>query len=310
MYPWLASTLAQLKQRLGQQLLHHGLLFIADKGVGEHQLIDQLVKSLLCATKEACGTCKACKLFEAKSHPDMHYVVSDKPSIGVDLIRQVSQFVTTTSQMLGNKVVIIENIDLMTEAASNSLLKTLEEPSQNTYILLTTTKPNSLLATITSRCEKIRLILPCTDDSMMWLASQTESPLSKEGLLAFSGSAIDYLSSMNNDGVNYGLFCDDLESLLQGRTNELLLAEKNKAHASLVLLWTYQKAVLIYKKQMEDVSKLPANNAISNLQRTQYAECLVFDCQQANKKIAQAGINKSLILQQIFHKFKQVSLIH
>ncbi|MFT6267599.1 MAG: DNA polymerase-3 subunit delta' [Alphaproteobacteria bacterium] len=309
MYPWLVPVFEQLQQRASTQQLHHGLLFVADQGVGEGQMIEKMVKSLLCSTKKACGTCKACKLFEAKSHPDMMYVVSDKPSIGVDLIRQVSEYVTTTSQMLGNKVVIIENIESMTEAASNSLLKTLEEPNKNTYLLLTSTKPNSLLATITSRCEKIRLSLPSIDNSLAWLASQTNVPVSEEGLMAFSGSPIDYLSALNNDTANYAAFCEDIEHLLHGRTSELLLAEKCKTEASLVLLWTYQKAVLFYKSCMEDAFIAQKDKSLVLLKKTQHAENLVVDCQQANKKISQAGINKSLILQQILHKFKVASLI-
>ena len=300
MYPWLSTTLEELKIRANGNQLHHGLLFVADSGVGESLLIEQLVKTLLCSTKNACGTCKACKLFEAKSHPDMMYVVSEKPSIGVDLIRQVSDYVTTTSQMLGNKVVVIEHIDLMTEAASNSLLKTLEEPIQNTYLLLTTTRPNALLATITSRCEKIRLKLLNKKDSLAWLASQTDKAVNEAGLAAFAGSPLDYLASFSGDGFSYELFCSDIDSLVKGDVSELTLAEKCKTQASVVLLWTYQRAIMAYTTCLQNKS------AAASL-KTKAFEALVFDCQQANKKISQAGINKSLILQQIFHTFKVAS---
>jgi DNA polymerase-3 subunit delta' len=309
MYPWLVPIFEQIQQRAGKQQLHHGLLFVADQGVGEEQLIEQLVKSLLCISKNACGGCKACKLFDARSHPDMKYVVSEKPSIGVDLIRQASEYVTTTSQMLGNKVVVIENIERMTEAASNSLLKTLEEPSKNTYLVLTTNKPNSLLATITSRCEKIRLPLPSFENSLNWLATQTDLPISEDGLKAFSGSPVDYLSSLHSGTANYAVFCEDLDHLIHGRTSELLLAEKCKNEASIVLLWTYQKAVLVYKNCMENAVTSNSKSHVL-LKQTHDAEKLVFDCQQANKKISQAGINKSLILQQIFNSFKITSLTH
>lgn len=301
MYPWLLPTLKRLQQRALHDQLHHGLLFVADNGVGESLIIESMVKSLLCSSKSACGNCKSCKLFEAKSHPDMMYVVSDKPSIGVDLIRQVSDYVTTTSQMLGNKVIVIENIELMTEAASNSLLKTLEEPNKNTYLLLTTTRPNSLLATVTSRCEKVRLVRPSISQSLAWLGSQTSVKVSEEGLNAFSGSPLDYLASLTNESANYDVFCHDIASLVSGNISELLLAEKCKTNASLVLLWTYQKAILMYKKRVE------ADNN-TNPAQAQTLDRLVLDCQQANKKISQAGINKSLILQHIFHTFKVASL--
>jgi DNA polymerase-3 subunit delta' len=304
MYPWLNPIFDKLQQRALTQHLHHGLLFVADQGVGEQELVDTLAKSLLCSTKNACGHCKACKLFSAQSHPDLKRVISDKPSIGVDLIRQVSEFVTSTSQMLGNKVVIIANIESMTESASNSLLKTLEEPSQNTYILLSTTKPNTLLATITSRCEKIRLPLPSSEEGLAWLALQTTAAISVEGLSAFSGSPIDYLASLNTESSAYETFSEDLEQLLQGKVSELLLAEKSKTEATVVLSWVYQKAVLLFKKSIETAVTSPPNQA---QWLSQQAEKLVYDCEQANKKINQAGINKSLILQQILHKYKALA---
>jgi DNA polymerase-3 subunit delta' len=315
MYPWLAPIFEHLQQRAIKQQLHHGLLFLADHGVGEQVLVEKLVQSLLCTSKLACGECKACKLYLAQSHPDMKRVISDKPSIGVDLIREAAEFVTTTSQLLGNKVVIIANIESMTQAASNSLLKTLEEPSKNTYILLTTTKPNALLPTITSRCEKVRLSLPNSETSLAWLKSKTQLKVSEEGLKAFSGSPIDYLNSINSDSSAYLSFCEDLSQLVKGKVSELLLAEKCKTQAQISLLWTYQKAVSLYKSLLlsNDRTSVEQTNSqavskktlsMQSQQNTLAAQQFVFDCQQANRKINQAGINKSLILQQIFHKYK------
>lgn len=304
MYPWLNTVLQQLQLRIKVQQLHHGLLFVADQGVGENELINQLTKTLVCSQQNACGKCKGCMLYEAQSHPDIKRVVSDKPSIGVDLIRSASEFVTTTSQLLGNKVVVIENIERMTESASNSLLKTLEEPSQNTYLLLSTNKPNRLLPTITSRCEKIRISLPSVKESLAWLESQTDQSFTKEGLMAFSGSPLDYLSSLNSNTTNYLEFNQDLEQLELGKLSGLALAEKWQSEATLILSWTYQKAVFQYKSLVEASS---LNTAVDAKRLTQ-TELLVAHCQRANKKIGQAGINKSLILQQIFNKFQARSL--
>lgn len=304
MYPWLAATLQDLQHRIQTEQMHHGLLFVSDQGVGENELINQLTKTLVCADKKACGICKGCMLYEAQSHPDIRRVVSDKPSIGVDLIRSASEFVTTTSQLLGNKVVVIENIERMTESASNSLLKTLEEPGQNTFLLLSTNKPNRLLPTITSRCEKIRLPLPNLEGSLDWLKKQTTQSVTKDGLMAFSGSPIDYLRSINSSTTNYIEFNRDLEQLELGKLSGIALAEKWQNDATLILSWTYQKAVIHYKS----ILQIPSNVGVVDMKRIANIEKLVADCQQANKKIAQAGINKSLILQQIFNKFKACAL--
>lgn len=303
MYPWLVPLYEKLQERVENQQLHHGLLFVADQGAGEKNVINGLAKTILCVNKNACGECKSCKLYIAHSHPDMKRVISDKPSIGVDLIRQVSEFVTSTSQLLGNKVVLIENIESMTESASNSLLKTLEEPNQNTYILLSTTKPNALLATITSRCEKIRIAIPSAPESLDWLAKQTAKTVTSEGLKAYGGSPIDYLASLNEDTNSYAAFCADLEQLAIGGTSELLLAEKCKNEAETILAWLYQKAVSLYQNNLETTE---STSSASISQAKLQIEKLIFDCQKANKKIGQAGINKSLILQQLFQKYKSL----
>lgn len=300
MYPWLVTIAEQLQHRLRTAQLHHGLLFVADQGVGEEKLISHVTKTLVCTHQNACGKCKACLLYEAHSHPDIRVVVSEKPSIGVDLIRSASEFVNTTSQLLGNKIVVIEHIESMTESASNSLLKTLEEPSQNTFLLLTTNKPNQLLPTITSRCEKIRLPLPSAKESLAWLSKRTEQEVTEEGLSAFSGSPIDYLDSLLSNKSNYLEFNQDLVLLSDGSLSGLALAEKWKNDASIILLWTYQKAVIQYTTLVET----SINKTIHDMKRIKGIEALVADCQQANKKIAQAGINKSLILQTIFNKFQ------
>jgi len=303
LYPWLVPVLHKLQQRYTEQQLHHGLLFVADQGVGENELINQLTKTLVCSEQNACGKCKGCMLYDAQSHPDIKRLVSDKPSIGVDLIRSASEFVTTTSQLLGNKVVVIENIERMTESASNSLLKTLEEPSQNTYLLLSTNKPNRILATITSRCEKIRLSLPNVQESLAWLASKTQENVSEEGLMAFSGSAIDYLQSLQGSTTNYLEFDQDLALLGESKISGLALAEKWQGDASLVLSWIYQKTTVQYKTLLNASTQ---TTVLEINQRLSTIESLVGDCQQANKKIGQAGINKSLILQQVFNKFQAI----
>lgn len=300
MYPWFNKTFEKLQQRIVEQQLHHGLLFVADHGIGENEFINQLTKSLVCSTLNACGHCKGCLLFDAKSHPDIKRVESDKPSIGVDLIRSASEFVTTTSQLLGNKVVVIENIERMTEAASNSLLKTLEEPSQNTYLLLTTHKPNQILPTITSRCEKIRLLQPNEDLSLSWLASQTDFSFSSVGLKAFSGSPINYLQSLNNETNSYLEFIEDLEQLIIGKTTALTLADKWKNEAVTVLSWSYLRTVTRYQQVLEK-STDGLNECTIQLSQIEH---LVRLCQKANIRIARAGINKSLILQDIFNEYQ------
>ncbi|NVK24596.1 MAG: hypothetical protein HWE10_06690 [Gammaproteobacteria bacterium] len=125
-----------------------------------------LAKTLLCSNKQQtsdgefvqpCQRCHSCELFDAGSHPDFTLVEAEKTSIGVDEIRQTSTFLNKTSQLSGSQVVVLKQADLMTENASNALLKTLEEPTANSYLLLLTDKKRKLLPTILSRCQFLTL---------------------------------------------------------------------------------------------------------------------------------------------------------
>lgn len=292
MYPWLQATFNELLQRIEHDKLHHGLLFVADHGVGEQSLIDQLAKSLVCKHKNACSNCKACSLYEAHSHPDVKEVISDKPSIGVDLIRNVTEFVTTTSQLLGNKVIIINDIHKMTESASNSLLKTLEEPSSNTFLLLSSNQPDALLATIKSRCEKIRLSLPSTEQSLAWLSQQSQIAVSEDGLKAYSGSPLLYLKALEDSAPDYHSFADDLQTLYSEHYAATALAQKWQNNPEQALKWTYQWSVAQYSAALQNNASLAELEEISTISN---------ECVALSAKVNQAGINKLLILQRIFN---------
>jgi DNA polymerase-3 subunit delta' len=318
LYPWLAGIYDDILLRIATQQLHHGLLFVADEGVGELYLLEAIAKSLLCEkvahqpistsdqVRESCGNCKSCLLFDAHSHPDLKKILSDKPSIGVDSIRNANEFVTTTSQLLGNKVVIIDDIHLMTEAASNSLLKTLEEPSNNTYILLSTNQPAKLLATIKSRCEKIRISLPDESDSIDWLKKQINEQVNGQsidgasanlaGLRAYSGSPINYLQALQSDTLHFASFSEDLMSLSQQKVSAISLASKWLDNSALVLRWTYQWCKNEYQNAV--LNKASTSNLLE-------LEDMINKCTQANRKISQAGVNKTLLLQQIFNAISQ-----
>jgi DNA polymerase-3 subunit delta' len=97
------------------------------------------------------------------NHPDHLTVQLTGTSVGVDQIRAVSRMFEKTAQLADNQTVIIEDADKMTEAASNALLKTLEEPSNNSFIILLVKDVQRLLPTIISRCYHLPLTPPVGD---------------------------------------------------------------------------------------------------------------------------------------------------
>lgn len=294
MYPWFDTINEQLKQRISADHLHHGLLFYANNDIGQIELLMQLAKTLLCSHKTACGHCKSCLLFEAGSHPDLLNIESEKASIGVDLIRKISVFASSTSQMLGNKVVIINQLELMTESASNSLLKTLEEPNQNTYLLMATCQLDKLLATIKSRCELMRLAPANSSESLAWVASKTNLNVSEAGLRAYGDSPIVYLQKLQSDTLHYEYFAIDLEAFTGKRIFCSEFAKKWQSEVLSVIVWLHQILIDDYNKAMLSGSNLKELNRLSD-----FIESLNDKYTAAQ----QAGVNKLMLLQDVLTSY-------
>lgn len=165
----------------------HAVLLAGVAGIGKKGLAFYLAKGLLCQSPqenprtgqiEPCRSqshaekqCRSCQLFNSATHPDFNHITmpEDKKVIPVDTIRELIQWSVLSSQLGGKKIIIIEPAEAMNANASNSLLKTLEEPVANTIIILLTNKKQALLPTIRSRCQNIDLALPDKQIALQWL---------------------------------------------------------------------------------------------------------------------------------------------
>ncbi|AZZ98591.1 DNA polymerase III subunit delta' [Pseudoalteromonas sp. R3] len=176
MYPWLEPVLTQLQTSYQQQRFHHAQLFYGMVGVGKLELAQSLAAALLC--KQAgtslfpCGQCKSCLLVEADNHPDKLLITAETQSISVDAIRGLNEFIFHSAQQGGNKVVVIDGIEKLTESAANALLKTLEEPASGRYLLLLCNDSARVAATVLSRCNKLNVGVFDGNAVEAWLAQQ------------------------------------------------------------------------------------------------------------------------------------------
>lgn len=178
-YPWLQSAYHTISEPLMHGRAHHALLVNYVKNSGENMLINHYVMRLLCKTpvnQQPCQQCHSCQLFSAQNHPDFYVVEPEqnKLSIGVDQIRAITQKVYERSQQGGAKVLWIKTAGKMTEPAANALLKTLEEPPESTYFILSDQHNSHLLPTIHSRCAYYFIELPNTEDSINWLKQSNQ----------------------------------------------------------------------------------------------------------------------------------------
>ena len=244
--------------------LSHGILITGNSGIGKGHLALELGRLLLCTEPnehQACGQCASCQLLENSVHPDLHVLVPEtqidnqpepirrhasryfmsekgasstrKPSrvIGVDAVRLLSDSLATKSGRAGRKLSLIVPADRLNSNSMNALLKLLEEPTADTYIILVSARPYRLAATIRSRC--IQLECPTPDPQVIrsWLGDR--HPGTSIDVLPFARCGIGPLQI--NDIVaagEQGLFQGLIEKLhrpsLAG-DNPLLLAQECSA---------------------------------------------------------------------------------
>lgn len=166
----------QWQQLLAADRLHHAILLSAPNGSGRLALAGMLAKTLLCQKGQLspCSQCHSCQLFDADTHPDFHILKPEKQGklIGVDAVRQSNHWALETSQLGGQRVILIQHAESLGEAAANAILKTLEEPPASCHFILLTDSIDSLLPTITSRCNKWKAPLPDENVVKRWVEDE------------------------------------------------------------------------------------------------------------------------------------------
>ncbi|MFK7794460.1 MAG: DNA polymerase III subunit delta' [Gammaproteobacteria bacterium] len=180
LYPWQHEQWHSFVRMIGSNSLPHAILLSGPDGVGKHHFARNLVNTILCLQANndgtACGQCKHCLLVEANTYPDFVRVVpeEDKNTISIDEIRELIIKLHLTRHFDTKKVALIEYADNMNTNAANALLKTLEEPPEETIIILVTSAPLNLPATIRSRCQFVPFYSPTQAQALDWLNSTSK----------------------------------------------------------------------------------------------------------------------------------------
>lgn len=132
-----------LEKSLAKNKLHHAIVILGNKGIGKFDFAKIFAKKILNAEKSQ------------NDHPDLRIIekIAGKKNISVDQIRSVANFFQNTSAASNKKVVVINKADDFNVSSSNALLKTLEEPNKNCYLILICDSVAKLLPTIKSRCQ-------------------------------------------------------------------------------------------------------------------------------------------------------------
>lgn len=244
-YPWLRPDFEKLVASYQSGRGHHALLIQALPDMGDDALIYALSRYLLCQRPEghkSCGHCRGCQLMQAGTHPDYYSLLPEKgkSTLGVDAVRDISEKLYERSRLGGAKVVWIPEASLLTEAAANALLKTLEEPPSQTWFFLACREPARLLATLRSRCRLHHLAPPAENYAISWLTREVTA--SQDALLTAlrlsAGSPGAALTLLQEESWTHrGALCEALANALQANDWYILLSALNHEQAATRLHW-------------------------------------------------------------------------
>ena len=199
-----------IKNAIAQDKVSHAYLFTGPRGTGKTTTARLLAKALLCEkgpTAEPDGTCDDCEMIAAGEHPDV-YELDAASRTGVENVREEIigrvQFAPTRGRY---KVYIIDEVHMLSTAAFNALLKTLEEPPSHVVFILATTDPQKVPETIHSRCQRFD-----------FRRISTEAMVSRLGAICtaenveFEGEALELIAHRAEGGMRNAL--TSLEQLI------------------------------------------------------------------------------------------------
>jgi DNA polymerase-3 subunit delta' len=202
--PWLRGAQQRMRSAFDAGRLPHSLLILSVPGLGAEQLTNWITALALCESSSElpCGICASCKLLRADSHPDVHAVrlEEDAQQIKVDQVRELIDSLATKSYRGGYKVGVMENAEALNANGANAFLKTLEEPSADTVLLMIARPNHRLPATIASRCLRLSLRPPPAEMAIGWLRTHSKAT-QWNAALALAGGAPLLALQLDSEGL-------------------------------------------------------------------------------------------------------------
>jgi DNA polymerase III subunit delta' len=154
------SPVSILRSALRKNRLAHAYIFTGPDGVGKRRTALMLAKAMNCQSSpepgDCCDRCSSCRKIDSGNHADVISIEPEGESIKIDQIRELQRRLRFRPMEGGRRACLVDGAERMNEAASNALLKTLEEPPEETHLFLVTCRPHQLLPTIQSRCQWVK----------------------------------------------------------------------------------------------------------------------------------------------------------
>jgi DNA polymerase-3 subunit delta' len=310
--PWLKPTFAQLETARRAGSLGHAWLISGPAGVGKLNLALVLTRRLLGDEAEPAvldaGSALAAMAGRhdpADRHPDLHwlYPEEDKQTISVDQVRAVIEAFTLTAHRGGAKVVLVDPAEALTTAAANALLKTLEEPTPRGYLLLTSSQPGRLPATVRSRCQHVALRPPDAAGLAQWLGVSPDAV--RDAQRSVGTAPLQLAAAIQDNALStFNKLESDLAGVSEDRLDPQAVAQSwAKGETELALDWLRRRIHEELRARLAEPGgqtsvTVPAAATLHNAWRALPARTLFDEYDRAEKLLNQqgSGLNVELAL--------------
>jgi DNA polymerase-3 subunit delta' len=304
---WFAVAQSEIDAALAAGRLAHGVLIHEDAGAGGPQLARWIAQRVNCQHPERapCGECQQCRWVAADQHPDVTRLSPEEDSvtIKVDAVRALIADLALTAHGAGFKVAMIMPAHAMTEAAANALLKTLEEPPKRTLLLLVTSEPSRLPATVRSRCTRLRLAGPTREAAAQFLETARGAGPWREALAAIGAGPFALLEA--DPAALAQLRGDTLATLDQigsGNLQPPAVADRwarGDLATRLSCLESWVTERILESASIRDATHLSSGGRASNI-------CRLFELSDAirdMRKLSHTSINKTMAVESLLWRW-------
>jgi DNA polymerase-3 subunit delta' len=312
--------LGHLRASLRGGRLHHAYLFLGPEGIGKRTVALALAKAIHCmeSRDDYCGACVNCARIADGNHPDLRVIepLPDKKEISIQQVRELERELNYRSFTGKRKIAVIDPATLLNAAAQNALLKTLEEPPQNSLIILISSNAGGLLPTVRSRCLRLSFAPLRRREVATFLVSRLGAkPEDAEFLAAMSMGSIGMAAGLDKDelvekrriwsGMLDSLKTQDYQSAMAGA--EALSANRIETLEFLKWAETWYRDLLVHSltRQSDELVNLDMIEQIKGQplseERLDQVLSLISQVGRAGARI-QRNLNRRMVLERLLFR--------
>lgn len=314
--PWLQAAQQAIARAIESDRLGHALLLHVPRGAGGEWLARWSAARLFCRAAHAavpCGACLDCRRVAADQHPDCLFVqpLEDSREIKIDQVREMVAELTLSSHGGARKLAILAPAERLNRNAANSLLKTLEEPTRGTLLVLVAAELGRLPATVLSRCTRIVVPVPDRATALAWL--QAEGPAGVDWPAVLDAVGNRPLAALEADTAAVAALAGEVRATLvaarSGGLDPVATAERWSRDGYALRLDCIENWVTEClrtaarsgggRSEMRGAAHLPGRGLPLNIRALFEALDLVREA----RSLAESTVNKSLVLERLLWRF-------